>query len=483
MQNKAIAKGLFWTFTERFSAQLVTAIVSIILARLLSPESYGTISIVLVFISFCEIFVTSSFGKAVVQKEQPDASDYDTALSLGLFFSVCVCGLCMVVAPLVADFFEIPILTNLIRVMAIRIPIGAFYNIQQAYIQKNMLFRKLFVVTLASSVFSGVLGIVMACNGYGIWSLVGQYLSSSILSAIVLFFYSGWRPGWKFSLQRAKQLFSFGWKLMMGDLIDNGQREIRSVLIGKVFGTADLAYYDQGNKYPKLFINTLTSALGNVMLPAYAKYQNDQKTLVSMLRSAIQTGVFVIAPIMIGFAAIADNFVMAFLSEKWMASVPYLVIFCFSYITRPLETFCCQAIIAKGKSRAILIASTIINLSSLLFVLVATFVLRSVFFIALSNIAVMIVSVGCYLWYSNKILDYKTKDQIKDVIPSLWIAVAMGILVYFVGRLPMKVWPLLFLQIASGVLIYGVLAILTKNDVAIKMLHSIRLRCLRNKGK
>lgn len=472
--KEKVLGGLFWTFSERFAAQIVSTIVAIILARILNPEYYGIISIVMVFMSFCEIFVSSSFGKSIVQKENADTLDYNTALFLSLILSTVVYLLCFFISPLIAIFFNESILNILIRIMAIRIPIGAFNNIQQAYIQKNMQFRKFFVATLIGTVISGILGIIFAYLGFEIWALVIQYLSNAVIDTIILLIVSNWKPKLQFNFFRAKAIFLFGWKLIISDIVDNSQRELSNILIGKIFGTKDLAFYEQGNRYPKLFVNNMTNAVGKVMLPIFSENQKDNDILLNMLRKSVRLCIYIMAPIMIGFAAISTTFISLVLTNKWLPCVPFIQIFCISYLTRPLETFCHQAILAKGRSDIILRISVTINIVSIISILFAVFWFENVFLIAVGTLISTLVSMVCYLFFSNKMLGYKFKFQIKDILPSILISIVMGICVNLISTIDINKFLLLIIQIIFGVIIYIILSIVTRNQEGIHILNEIK---------
>ena len=279
--STGIKGGLFWSFGERIVAQLVSTVVSVILARLLSPEHYGVISIVMVFIALCDIFTNSGMGRSIVRKKEADDLDYNTAFVIGLALSAVLYAIVYLGAPSIANFYEMPELTIVLRVMGVRLPIGAMNTLQHARVQREMRFRSYFLSTLFGTVLSGAIGIGMAYAGFGIWALVGQYLSSSIINTLVLLFTDRWFPKVQFSIARAKEIFSFGWKVLATDLVFTLQTDIRSLIIGKVFGSADLAYFDQGKKYPKLLVDNVNKAINTVMLPAFSREARSRRTVAS----------------------------------------------------------------------------------------------------------------------------------------------------------------------------------------------------------
>ena len=264
MRNKeekknSIFGGLFWTFGERIIAQLVSLVVTIILARLLDPEHYGIISIVTVFITFCNIFVSSGFGSAVVQKKNADDDDFNTAFMIGFIISLILYAVIFTFSPFIGNFYNMPLLSPVMRIMGLRLILASFNTIQHAYIQKNMQFKKFFFATLIGTVISAVVGIIFAVLGFGVWALVAQYLTNTIIDSIVLLLIGQWKPKFVLKKSRAKKLFSFGWKVLVTEVVYTLEGDIRSLIVGKVFGSADLAYYDQGKKYPSLLVTNINS--------------------------------------------------------------------------------------------------------------------------------------------------------------------------------------------------------------------------------
>lgn len=456
--------GLVWTFGERITAQLVSTIVGIILARVLSPEHYGIISIVTVFITFFNVFVTSGFSSAIVQKKEVDQSDYDTAFAIGLCISFFAYFILFFGAPFISNFYSMVELTLVIRVMSIRLPLAALNSTQQAYVRRKMEFKKFFVSTLFGTVISGIVGISLALHGAGVWALVAQYLTNTIIDSIVMWFVSGWRPKGQLSLDKAKGIFAFGWKTLASDLVATLEADIRSLVIGKTFGTSELAYYDQGKKYPALLVNNINSSINKVMLPAYSRNQDDLLVLKSMLRKSIRIGLFVLAPIMIGMASVANNFVTVILTDKWAACVPFIQIFCVCYLSRPIETSCQQSILAIGRSDITLKIMIIVNSVALCTMLVAAFVLKSVLLIAVGSLLTCLVSLSSYLVVAKKILHYSIKEQIKDFIPSLFSAIMMGIAVKIVNFLPCSTVLLLTIQIIAGVICYCLMSLIFQRE-------------------
>ena len=460
-QNKVMS-GLFWSFAERISAQLVSTLVTIILARILEPSHYGVISIVTVFITFCNVFVSSGMGSAIVQKKEISEQDYNTAFFISIVISVVLYTVLFICSPYIASFYKMPELKSIIRVMSLRLPIAAINSIQQARIRREMMFKKFFIATSLGTVISGVVGIILAYNGFGAWALVAQYLTNAIVDTGVLSIVQKWFPKLRFSIANARVIFSFGWKVLVTELVYTLQGDIRSLIIGKVFGASDLAFYDQGQKYPALFVNNINAALNKVMLPTYSKNQDNIPKLKEMLRKTISAGIFVLAPIMLGFAAIADTFISVVLTDKWILCKPYIQIFCLYFLTRPLETGCHQAILAIGRSDIALRIIIVINAYLLIVTLVSSFVFKSILMTAVGSLLSSLISLLCFMYYSRKLLDYRIKEQLEDILPPVVCGVIMAIFVSRIGLSNTNEVLLLLIQVTAGFFLYLIFALLMK---------------------
>ena len=461
-KNNSVLGGLIWTFGERIAAQLVSLVVTIVLARLLTPNHYGIISIVTVFITFCNIFVSSGFGSAVVQKKDADDLDFNTAFIISLSISIILYIIVFIFAPYIANFYEMPALTLVIRVMSIRLIFGALNTIQHAHIQKQMMFKKFFISTLFGTIISAVVGVALAFWGYGVWALVAQYLTNTIIDSIVLLFVGEWKPKIQFSLSRAKFLFSFGWKVLVTEIVYTLETDIRSLIVGKVFGSADLAYYDQGKKYPSLLVTNINSSINKVMLPAYSEEQDNLNKIKDMLRTSIRVGIFLLCPLLVGFAVVSNNFVYLFLTEKWMEAVPFIQIFCMIYLTRPLESSCHQALLAIGKSDVVMKVIIAINCIAIATIFIAVFAFESVLLIAVGSLLSSVVSIVLFMLMARKYFNYKVKEQISDIYKPIVASIIMGIIVYAVDKINISVTFTLILQILIGAIVYITISVLGK---------------------
>lgn len=461
-RDKKTLRALIWSFSERITAQLISTVVTIVLARLLMPEHYGMVSIVTVMITLLNVFVTGGFGTALVQKREADGVDFDTAFWLSFSVSILAYMLLYVIAPAVSSFYDMPLLKRIIRTMGMNLPLSAINSVQQAEIQRAMEFRKFFWATLIGTLISGVVGIALAFYGAGVWALVVQSLVNTSINTIAFFIIGSWKPRFQFSAEKARTIWSYGWKVLMTQLVYTLEGDVRSLIVGKVFGSSDLAYYDQGKKYPALLVNNISTTIDKVMLPAYSQQRDSQERLRSMLRRSVRIGIYMLAPLLFGLSMVAESFVSVFFTEKWLPCVPYIQIFCLSYLTRPLESSCHQILLAVGKSGTVLACMFLISGVGLLFTLYSVFILQSVFAIAAFSLASTLISVMVFFVCVNKNIGYPIREQMEDIVPSLLVALVMCGGVYAIGCLSMTPFSRMLLQIVVGAFIYILLSYLFK---------------------
>ena len=449
MDNENVVKGFIWRFAERCGAQLVSFIVSIVLARLLVPEDYGTIALVTVFTVILQVFVDSGLGTALIQKK--DADDLDFSSVFYFNFVVLYAGMFMA-APYIAKFYDDISLTPVIRVLSLTIVISGVKGIQQAYVSRNMLFKKFFFSTIGGTIFSAFLGIGMAYIGFGVWALVAQQLSNTMIDTLILWITVKWRPKKMFSWQRLKELLAFGWKLLVSALLDTGYNNLRNLIIGKMYSPTDLAFYNQGDKFPKIIITNINTSIDSVLLPTMSNSQDDRERIKQMTRRAIKTSTYVMAPLMMGLAFCAEPIVSLILTDKWLPCVPFLRIFCITYMFWPVHTANLNAINAMGRSDWFLKLEIIKKVVGLTILLSTMWfgVMAMAYSLLLGSVLSQIIN----SWPNKKMLNYGYLEQVRDFAPGILLAVIMGICVYFIGYISLSVIFKLIIQIVSGALIY-----------------------------
>lgn len=459
MQKGNVIKNFFWRFAERCGAQLVTFIVSIVLARILAPEDYGTIALVTVFTTILQVFVDSGLGTALIQKKDADDLDFSSVFYFNLVVCLVLYAGMFVMAPVIAKFYGDDTLTSVIRVISLTIVISGVKGIQQAYVSRNMLFKRFFFSTIGGTIFSAFLGIGLAKAGYGVWALVAQQLSNTTVDTIILWITVRWRPRKAFSWKRLKSLLSFGWKLLVSSLLDTCYNNLRNLIIGKMYSASDLAFYNQGDKFPKLIVTNINTSIDSVLLPTMSSAQDDRERVKNMTRRAIKTSTYVMAPLMMGLAFCATPIVKLVLTDKWLPCVPFLRIFCITYMFWPVHTANLNAINAMGRSDWFLRLEIIKKIMGIAILLSTMWfgVMAMAYSLLLSSVLSQIIN----SWPNRKLLGYGYLEQVRDFAPGILLAVGMGICVYFIGYIPLPTIMTLVIQIFAGAALYiGVSAIL-----------------------
>ena len=452
VESNNVLKNFIWRFAERCGAQLVTFIVSIVLARILAPEDYGKIALITVFITILQVFVDSGLGTALIQKKNADELDFSSVF----YFNFVVCIILYIgmflAAPFIAQFYNDLSLTPIIRVISLTIIISGVKGIQQSYVSKNMLFKRFFYSTLGGTVFSAALGIGMAWAGAGVWAIVAQQLSNTAIDTLILWITVKWRPKKMFSWKRLKSLLSFGWKMLVSSLLETVYTNIRSLIIGKMYSSSDLAFYNQGDKLPNVIVNNINTSIDSVLLPTLSKEQDDKERVKNMTRRAIKVSTYIMSPLMMGLAFCATPIVEIVLTEKWLPCVPFLQIFCITYMFFPIHTANLNAIKAMGRSDLFLkleIAKKIIG--TVLLVSTMWFGVRVMAYsLLVSTLTSMIIN----SWPNKVLLNYDFKEQMLDIFPSIVLSVFMGWIVSFIRLLEFSSYITLLIQVPLGAIIY-----------------------------
>lgn len=462
VSKNSIFFNLIWRFAERCGAQVIQLIVSIVLARILAPEAYGTVALVVVIAQISQVFVDSGLGNALIQKKEVDDLDYSSVFYFNVVWCLIVYGIIFFSAPMISSFYNDMSLIPIIRVLCLTVVVSGLKNVQQAYVSRNLQFKKFFFATLGGTLLSAIIGILLALAGTGVWALVAQKLVNLVVDTLVLWFTVEWRPKCMFSFKRLKVLISYGWKLLISALLDTVYGNLRQLLIGKIYSKSDLAYYNQGDQFPNLLVTNINSSIDSVLLPTMSKEQDNKENVKNMTRRAIKISTFVMAPLMFGLFVTAENVVKLVLSEKWIGCVPFLQIFCVSYLFYPIHTSNLNAIKAMGRSDLFLKLEVVKKVIGLTLLIIS--MKYGVMAIALSSLVSTFTGIVINSWPNKKLLNYYYIDQLKDMGNSLLLASIMGIGVYFIGKIHLHMVILLIIQVISGCIIYIVLSIVTKNE-------------------
>lgn len=463
--KKQTLTGAIWKFAERVSSQIVSFVISVVLARILAPDDYGLIALVVVFTSICDKLVVAGFATSLIQKKDADDKDFSSVLYFSLLMAFVLYSVLFVCSPLIADFysrFDRNLLIHVIRVYGLNLFIISFNSVQHAYVSRHMLFKRNFWSTFGATIISGTIGIVMAYSGFGVWALVAQNMSATIIGLVILIFTVKWYPKLLFSFSRLKGLFSYGWKLLCSTLIKTIYNDLRGLVIGKVYTPSDLAFYNRGQMLPQLVDSNITGTIDAVLFPAYSKLQDDKPALVSAMRRAMKTSCFILMPSLALLAALANPIVTVLLTDKWLPCVPFMQILCFSYMLSPMEVENMQSIKAIGRSDAVLKLEIIKRVLCIILMLCS--VPLGLKAIAWSMLIGNILSAAISAYPNKGYIGYAYKDQLNDVLPSVLMSIVVFVSVssvlYFCSF--ESSWVELILGGISGLTIYIAMSIIFK---------------------
>ena len=476
MDGNKVFSNLIWRFSERIGAKLISVVVNLILARILAPELYGTVAIVLVFTEILQVFVESGFGTALIQKKDADDLDFSSVFFFNLAMSVLLYVLLFAFAPLISRLYGRPELLKIIRVVGLILIIAGVRNVQQAYVSRNMLFKRFFFSTLGGTVVSAVVGIFMAVKGFGVWAYVTQYLLNNLVGTLILWFTVKWRPVARFSLERLKGLFSYGWKLLVSSLLNIVSDKLRPLIIGYRFSPADLSFYNEGLLFPNLIVDNVNSSIDSVLLPALSQQQDSAEQVKTMTRRAIQISSYIMWPLMIGLFVCAEPLVSLLLGQDWLPCVPFVRIFSLYYALFPIHTANLNAIKAMGRSDIFLRLEIVKRVLDLVFVVSTVFIGVRAMAYGLLIQGVLCLFINSYP--NSKLCGYAFSQQLRDIFPAFLLAGAMGLLVWLISLAGFGSLVTLILQVLTGAVFYIAASVILKLDtfnyllgIAKQMLH------------
>lgn len=461
-KNKVIS-SLIWKFMERGGVQIVQFIISMVIARILSPNDYGIVAIITVFTSLATVFVQSGIATAIVQRKEITSLE----LSSVFYYSICVAalfyGVLYLAAPFIADFYNMPQITYSLRVSSLILFPGAFNSVQNGLVARMMAFKKQCVSSMVSAIISGLIGIVLAKLNIGVWALVIQQLSYQIIVCFTLLIFIRWRPTLEFSYSKTMGMLKYGIKLLGARLVDTIFHNIENLVIGKKYNSETLALYSKGKQFPLIIIDNLDGSIQNVMLPVFSRKQDDLKTLRSSVRQTISLSTYIVFPAMAGLAAVASPLIYIVLGEKWMSCVPFLQIYCLTSALFPFQTANLQAFNALGRSDVYFWITTIKRIIAIAILCIAVFCFKNVIAIAISTILFEIAGIIITIIANKRILKYGLFELLKDTVPNLLLSTMMFFVVLAIGLVPISAFLKLILQIITGAICYVGFSILTKN--------------------
>ena len=450
LKNKTV-KGVGWSFIDNLSSSGITFLVGLVLARLLTPSEYGIMAILTIFIAVSNSIVDSGFSNALIRKTDAKRVDYNTVFLFNLVVSGLLYVILFFAAPAISVFFKEPLLVEVMRVIGWVLVINALAIIPRTLFVKEVNFKTQTKVSLIASISSGVVGIGMALAGMGVWSLVGQQLSRQLLNTLFLWIYCKWRPVWEFSMQSFKELFGFGSKILLSGLLNTVFNEIYALVIGRCYTSAQLGQYTRANQFSQIFSSNLTTVIQRVSYPVLSSIQDEPERLREAYRKVIKSTMLISFACMLGLAAVAKPLIILLIGEKWLPAVGFLQIICFSGMLYPLHAINLNILQVKGRSDLFLkleIVKKIIAVGPLVLG-----VLYSIEYMLWGSVCTSFIAYFLNSYYSANLINYPTKEQIKDILPTFLVSFATAAAMWSLTLLSLSNWLLLPLQCLLGIIL------------------------------
>lgn len=464
VQNTArnkIIRGIGWKYGERLFSQGVSFVVSLVLARLLSPNDYGIIALVMVFINLSSVFITSGFASALIQKKDADNVDFSTMFYCSLVCSIGIYLIIFVVAPYIARFYHESLLVDVLRVFALQIPLSSYNAIQNAYVSRHMLFKKSFFATILGTSFSGIVGICLALIGLGVWALVFQSIAAVIINTLILIAILPWYPKICFSFSSAKKMLKYSSNILMADLSGTFFGELRSLVIGRAYTGADLAFYSKGQQLPQLVTGNLGTAVSAVLFPAMSNESDDIARVKHIMKRSLCLLSYIVFPALLGLASIMEPLVIILYTEKWAECIPYAQVLCVGFSFGILGIASLQPLKAIGRSDIVLFLE--FWKKPIYLILLFVGVKINVFAVAVTMAIYDVYGFFVNTVLLKKYLGYQIRDQLIDVFVPFFLSCIM---VFIVGIIPLfsSLFFTLFVKIFVGIIFYIVISSVCKMD-------------------
>ena len=447
LKAKAV-EGVGWSLGGSIASYGITFLVGIVLARLLTPEDYGLIGIIAIFIAVSNSLVDSGFSQALIRKNDASDEDYNTAFITNLAVSILMALILIVCAPFISDFFNRPELTSLTRVMSLLVVINAFALIQNTVIVKSLNFKIQTKCSIISSLLSGGVGIGMAYTNFGVWSLVGQQISKQTFNTIFLWLYNRWIPSLCCSMKSLKELWGFGWKLLASTLLNSVWNEIYQVVIGKCYTPYTLGQYTRAKEYANLFSNNLQEVIQKVSYPVLSKIQDNKVELKMAYKKIIKVSMFLTCILLSGLIGIAKPLIIVLIGEKWLPCVIFLQLICINRMLYPLHSLNLNMLKVQGRSDLFLKLEIYKKIISIAPILLGIFV--SIYWMLIGSIFTGCIAYYLNAYYSGPFLNYSIKEQVRDIVPSFSTGLLMAVLLYLITLLGWNPWLTLSIQLVLG---------------------------------
>ncbi|MBO3342222.1 lipopolysaccharide biosynthesis protein, partial [Clostridium perfringens] len=426
LKSKSLS-GIFWTFSETVLNQGIQFLIQIFLARLLLPEEFGLIGMITVFIAVSNSIIDSGFTNALIREKNPTQEDYSTVFYFNLLTSVILYIILYILSPQISLFFNQPKLLNILRILAITLIINSFSIIQRTILTKKINFKVQMNINIVSSLVSGIIAVVLAFKGFGVWSLVFRTIIMQTMQSILLCIFNHWKPSLVFSIKSFNKLFSFGWKLLVSGLIDTLYNNLYYLIIGKIYSPVDLGYYTNAQKLRDVAATSISTSVQKVTYPVLSEIQDDKDELINAYRKIIKNSVYITFPIMIGLSSVARPLIMLLFGDNWISSIEYFQILCIAGMLYPLHAINLNILQVKGRSDLYLRLEIIKKVISLILIFIAIFSRLGVIALIWIMVVNSIISFFINSYYSKDIIGYSTIEQIRDILPILFMTIIMGI--------------------------------------------------------
>ncbi|WP_430599605.1 hypothetical protein IGJ26_002124 [Enterococcus sp. AZ095a] len=476
-----VIKSLVYKFLERFGSFFITFVIQLVLARLLSPKDFGIVAILTVFINIAQVFVQSGFSTSLIQKKNVTEIDYSSVFYISFFISIVLYLILFLSAPTIEIFYSMENLSDYLRVVSIIIIIGSFNSVQLAIVSREMKFHFLLYSTIISNLISGLIGIFLALRGYGIWSLIFQQLISSFLNCITLSYRVRWFPKLIFSFSSIKALFAFGWKILLSSFLETIYVQLQSLIIGRRFSANILGYYNKGQQFPQIIITNVNGAIQSVMLPTLSKIQDDKIKMKSVVRRSVKTSSFLIFPLMTFLGVLGSPIIALLLGNQWRESVPFLQVSCFIFSLMPIHTANLQALNAMGRSDLFLKLEIFKKIIGVIILVAAILLFSTPMAIAVGTAISSVISLIINIAPSRKLLDYNYSEQIKDILPYIFISFTCGVGLYIFTFMPLNNFLTVFFGGILASVSYLILSYIFKLDSFMYILNYV-IKRRRNNG-
>ncbi len=450
LRHKTI-HGVGWSFIDNISSSGITFLVGLVLARLLTPEEYGVMAMIAIFIAISNSIIDSGFSNALIRKTRIERVDYNTVFYFNLTVSVLIYVILYLAAPAISIFFKESVLLEVIRVIGWVLIINALAIIPRTQFVRNVDFKTQTKVSLVSSISSGVIGIGMALGGMGVWSLVGQQLSRQFLNTLFLWIYSKWHPVWEFSTKSFKELFGFGSKLLFSGLLDTIYKNIYYIVIGRFYTSAQLGQYTRAEQFNMIFSSNLTSVVQRVSYPVLSSIQEESERLREAYRKVIKITMLITFACMLGLAAVAKPLILILIGEKWLPAIYFLQIICFSGMLYPLHAINLNILQVKGRSDLFLKLEIIKKIIAVGPIVVG--IAYGIEYMLWGSVAISFIAYFLNSYYSAGLIDYPTIDQLKDILPTFLTSLTVAFIMWCVSLLDWSVYLLLPTQLVLGILL------------------------------